>query len=182
MSKTTGIILGAIVALFVVIGITLITFSNTEIGIRNRFEGTEKKQVSFYEQMHKTISQKVQISKKVDESFKENVNIIMAGREDSEQVMMKWITESNPNANFSEVSALYQDLSRTIEGKRMEFFTIETQLADIEREHKDYVMTFPNSFYFSILGKEKLEYAPIQSDVTKEVFETGMDNNEKLDL
>lgn len=180
MKKTILLaVLGTIVA---VLAVSLITFSNQEVDVRNRFEGKLHMRTSFYDNIHKIISQKVQISNKVDDSFKENVNIIMSGRKDSENVMMKWITESNPNANFEQVSILYQDLARTIEAKRMEFVTIESQLADIEREHKNLIGKFPNVIFASILGKEPLNYAPVKSEETERIMQTGIDNNVKLDL
>ena len=183
MSKITKIIVALfVVALLVVPTITIISFSNNEIGVKNRFEAVEKERSAFYTNLHKTITQKVQISKKVDESFRENIDIIMSGRKDGEQIMWKWVTETNPNANFGEVSVLYQDLSRTIEGKQTEFFEIERKLMDIEREHKDLTTTFPNSLYFSILGKEKIQYDPIQTVEGKQVMETGIDSNIKLEL
>lgn len=175
-------IIGLILTFVVSIAITLISFSNTEVTLKNRFEAKLDERTSFYDQMHKIISQKVQISNKVDESFKDNINTIMEGRKDSEQVMFKWITESNPNANFDQVSILYQELSRTIEAKRTEFFMVEKGLADINREYKNLTNTFPNSMYFSILGKTPISYKPIQSTLTEQVMKTGKDDNIKLEL
>lgn len=175
-------LLGIVLIAAIVFFSNIIGFSNQEIDLRNTFQQKEKERVSFYDKMHKIISQKTQISVKNDESFKENVNIIMEGRKDSEQVFFKWITETNPNANFEQVSLLYQDLSRAIEAQREGFFIQEKVLSDIERQHKNLLQKFPNSFYNFFLGRKLLEYTPIQSSLTQEVFKTGVDDNIKLNL
>jgi hypothetical protein len=106
----------------------------------------------------------------------------MEGRKDSEGVFMKWITESNPNANYSEVSVLYKDLSRAVEAQREGFFNEEKVLQDVVRQHKNLIQKFPNSFYNMFYGRTKLEYTPIKSSLTEEVMRTGKDDNVKLDL
>lgn len=181
MNKTVIIAIIALVAA-ILLAIPVISFSNKEIDLRNKFEATVLARTSFYDNMHKTISAKVQISSKVDESFKENINSIMEGRKDSDQIMWKWVQEVNPNANFSEVSDLYKDLSRTIEAKRDEFVNRETLLADLQREHKSLIMLFPNSFINMFLGRKPLELKIIQSETTQQVMETGIDNETDLGL
>jgi hypothetical protein len=184
-SNTTLIKFGLIglglVMLFVFIG-NFISFSNNEIDLRNTFEQKIDERTSFYDKMYKVISQKSQIAVKNDESFRKNINIIMEGRKDSEGVFMKWITESNPNANYSEVSALYKDLSRAVEAQREGFFNQEKVLQDVVRQHKNLIQKFPNSFYNIFYGRTKLEYTPIKSSLTEEVMKTGKEDNIKLDL
>lgn len=182
MNLTKISIIGVLFVGITAIAIQLVSFNNHEIDLRNQFDATLLARTSFYDNMHKTISQKVQISNKVDDSFKENINIIMDGRKDSEQVMMKWIKETNPNANFEQVAEMYKDLSRTIEAKRSEFVNRETKLADLQREHKTYIQRFPNSMYNMFFDRKPLEFKVIQSEETMKVMESGVDNNIELDL
>ena len=176
-----GLIGLGVIMLFVFIG-NFVSFSNNEIDLRNTFEQKIDERTSFYDKMYKVISQKSQIAVKNDESFRKNINIIMEGRKDSEGVFMKWITESNPNANYSEVSVLYKDLSRAVEAQREGFFNEEKVLQDVVRQHKNLIQKFPNSFYNIVYGRTKLEYTPIKSSLTEEVMKTGKDDNVKLDL
>ena len=104
----------------------------------------------------------------------------MSGRKDAQQVVFKWVTETNPNANFSEVTRLYENLSNSIEGQREGFFEEEKILADIKREHDRVLKRFPSSVFLSILGRESLVYSPISSDRTDEVFKMGQDNSVKV--
>lgn len=42
--------------------------------------------------------------------FKENIQSIMENRKDGDKLMWKWVTEVNPNANFNEVSEMFQHM------------------------------------------------------------------------
>ena len=175
--------IGALLAivLFVFAG-NFISFSNTEVTLRNTFEQKMTERVAFYDKMYKIVSQQTQIAVKNDESFRKNINSIMEGRKDSQQVVFKWIQEVNPNANYNEVSELYKNLSRSVESQREGFFEQEKVLQDIVRQHKNLLQLFPNNFYNLFFDRQPLKYEPIQSSSTQEVFKTGIDNNVKLDL
>lgn len=174
--------IGAIVIMIIAAFATFVSFSNSEIDLRTAFEQKIDERTAFYDKMYKVISQQTQIAVKNDESFRQNINIIMEGRKDAEGVFMKWIQETNPNANYSEVSVLYKDLSRSVEAQREGFFNEEKVLQDIVRQHKNHIQKFPNSFYNMFMGRQPLEYKPIQSSLTEEVMRTGKDDNVKLDL
>jgi len=166
-----------IIGLFVIL-ISCISASNREVELRNKFTEQFDNRSALYDKVFKTIKQKGQVAKQNDSSFRYNVNAIMAGRKDAEGLMMKWIQESNPNANFSEVSALYKDLSRAIEAQREEFFQQEKLLRSVKREHDDLLGKFPGGFLLkTILGRKNLEYTPITSDRTENAVKTGKDND-----
>ncbi len=158
----------------------LVTFSNEEISLRNSFNQKISERTAFYDKMWKTLSQKSQIALKNDSSFRENVNIIMQGRKDAPGLFMKWMTETNPNANYEEVSALYKDLSRSVEAQREGFFVQEKYLQDIKLQHDNLVLMFPGSFFNLFFKREPLPYKPITSTITDEVIKTGKDDNVKL--
>lgn len=177
--KKLSIIIG-VVLLFVVGAMTFAGYHNDEVSLRNKFVQKTTERTAFYDKMWKTINQKGQIAVKNDSSFQKNVQLIMEGRKDAEGIMMKWVTESNPNANFSEVSALYKDLSRAVESNRDEFFEQEKVMQDIKLQHDNLMDRFPGSLVYSILSREKLVYKPITSDLTDEVMKTSKDNNTKI--
>jgi len=170
-----------IFALIAVVGIWLFSafvgFSNTEVTTRNAFKQKMDERTAFYDNMWKTIGQKGQIALKNDSSFARNVDLIMSGRKDAQNLVMKWVQESNPNANFNEVSALYKDLSRTVEAKRDEFFDQEVVIQDIVRTHDNLLDVFPNNLFNFFLNRPHLVYKPITSDRTDDVIKTGKDNN-----
>lgn len=182
--KTKTVIMLAVIASFaLLVGITasgFISFSNSEITLRNQFKQKYDERTAFYDKMWKTLSQKSQIALKNDSSFRQNVDIIMAGRKDAPQVFFKWITESNPNANYSEVSALYKDLSRAVEAQREGFFVQEKYMQDIQMQHSNLIQKFPGSLYNAFMGRQLLAYKAITSTITDEVIKAGKDDNVKI--
>jgi hypothetical protein len=174
----------SIISILVILVMSLIGsfifFSNTEVELRNRFTQKMEERTAFYDKMWKTLSQKSQIALKNDSSFARNVDVIMSGRQDSQGIFMKWVQESNPNANYDQVSVLYQDLSRSVEGERDGFFMQEKMIQGIVLEHSNLIGKFPGSLWNSFLGRGKLVYKPITSDRTDEVIKEGKDNNVNL--
>jgi hypothetical protein len=183
MEKKTVIkwgILGAVALFILIIAMNIISWSNREIQYRNAFIQKYSERTAFYDKLWKTLSQKSQIALRNDSSFRQNVNIIMSGRKDAQGIFMKWITESNPNANFNEVSALYKDLSRSVEAQREGFFVQEKYLQDIVQSHSNHIQELPGSFYNFFFGRKKLEYSPITSTITENAIKSGKDDNVKL--
>ena len=183
--ETKSIIKYAIIGMVVVVLIGLISsvisLANQETELKNRFKQKMDERTAFYDKMWKTLSQKSQIAVKNDSSFARNVNAIMAGRKDAGQLFMKWVQESNPNANYETVSTLYADLSRAVEGQRDGFFLQEKVIQGIVLEHDNIMTRFPSGFILSaFMGRTRLTYKPITSDRTDNVIETGKDNDVKL--
>ncbi len=172
------IILFAIFLPIMIIGIQLASLYNKDVRLRNQFNEKFSERTAFYDKMFKTIKQKGKIAVKNDSSFTKIVNIVMEGRKDSEGLMMKWVTEQNPTAQFSEVSSMYKDLSRTIEAQRDEFFIQEKYLMDIKLQSDNLLDVFPSGLILTTLfGKEKISYKPITSDYSENVIKSGKDNN-----
>lgn len=171
-----------LISIIIILSISgcFVSNSNSEVDLRNEFTKSKSFRIITYEKIHKAISGKAQIAIKNDSSFQNIVNIQMNGQKDNEGLVMKWIQQSNPAATFTEVSSLYKDLSRAVEAFREEFADNEKNLARIKKEHDNLLDKFPGSIIFSILGRKHLEYQPIISDATKQVFETGIDNNDKI--
>jgi hypothetical protein len=176
---TISIILGVLITGIVILS-GFVSFSNEEITLRSSFKQKYDERTAFYDNMWKTLSQKGQIAVKNDSSFRKNIDIIMSGRKDSQGLFMKWVTETNPNANYSEVSDLYKDLSRAVEAKREQFFVEEKYMQDIVMQHTNLIQRFPGSLYNSFYGRQMLIYKPITSTITDEVMRTGKDDNVKI--
>jgi hypothetical protein len=180
MKKSAIIISILLVPIITGIGM-FISYSNSEVKLRNRFTQKYSERTAFYDKMWKILSQKGQIALKNDSSFRQNIDIIMQGRKDAPDLVMKWIAETNPNANYSEVSALYKDLSRAVEAEREGFFNQEKMLQDLKLEHDNLLDVFPSSVVLSMMGKNKhIEYKPITSTITDAVITAGKDVNVKI--
>jgi len=169
------------IGLVVVLGLfffsSFVSFSNGEVDLRATFNKHYTDRTAAFDKMWKTLSQKGQIAVRNDSSFQNIVKIQMSGQKDGEQVVMKWIQQSNPTATFTEVSKMYQDLSRAIESERTSFLERETTLSSIQMEHFKLLNKFPGSFYNIFMGRKPIEFKPITSDRTDDVIRTGKDNN-----
>lgn len=177
MNTKKWAVIGIIAVLILTFSGCFISKSNQEIDLRNTFTQKKSERVTIYDKMWKTLSGKSQVALRNDSSFRTIVNIQMQGQKDGEGVMWKWIQQSNPTATYGEVSALYKDLSRSIEAYRNEFADIEKTLQDVKLQHDNLITKFPGSLILWILNRKKLEYIPITSDRTDEVFKTNKDNN-----
>lgn len=171
----------------VLIGIPLIflistyaSFNNREVDLRTTFEMQMKNRTALFDKMWKTISQKAKITKAYDSSFLRIVQEAMDPRKDGANVMMKWVTESNPTLQASTVQELYKDLSRTIESERERFFEREETLSSIQQQHSKFLRSFPNNLYNTFMGRKELVYNPISSDRTEDVMKTGKDNDTEI--
>lgn len=159
---------------------TYASFNNREVDLRTTFEMQMKNRTALFDKMWKVISQKAQITKAYDSSFIRIVNAAMDPRKDGANIMMKWVTESNPTLQAGTVQELYKDLGRTIEAERNGFFEREETLSSIQQQHSKFLRSFPNNFLNFFMGRKELEYKPITSDRTDEVIRTGKDNDVKV--
>jgi hypothetical protein len=174
-----------IIGLVVIVGgwivISTISLNNDYKKQTNLFGQKMLERTAFYDNMWKTITQTAKIAAKNDSSFARNINVIMSGRKDGDQVMMKWIKEANPNSNFQEVSKMYQTLQRVVESKRNEFFEQEKMIMDVKLQCDNTLSTIGGGTILrKIFGYKYLQYKPITSDRTDDVIKTGKDNNVDL--
>ena len=88
--------------------------------------------------------------------------------------------KTNPNANYDQVSNLYEDLSRAIEGERNDLMMKEKMIQGIVLEHNNLLQQFPGSLWNIKFKRAVLIYKPITSDQTDEVIKSGKDNNTKV--
>lgn len=174
MKKVIFIAIGVIVLLGAVGLISgYFYYNNTEISLRAEVEAQKQKVEGMHDKMWKTIQQKAQVSDEYKNAFSEVYPDIMAGRYSGEGdgSLMKWVTEQNPNFD----TALYVDLSQSIELLRTEFQNSQELMIDKAREHEVLCTTYPGIWF--IKNAEPIEYVVISSTTTKIVVETGVDDN-----
>lgn len=163
----------AVVVVLVVIWFSMsVSYQNKEIRYVNQFKAENQKIEAVYDNMWKSIQQIAEVTDNYKESFKEIYVQITDARYDKDNgVLMKWITESNPQFD----SKQYEKLSTVIEVERKRFLNAQTKIVDIVREHNNMLDVIPSKWFLS--GKEYLEYEVISSSITKTVMETRMDED-----
>lgn len=175
MSKKTIVILSSVV-IVVFVAIMCFTmsirYSNREVKLVNQFNMEMKNREATFDNMFKDISQIAQVAEKYKESFKDIYVHITSERYDKDDgVVMKWVQEKNPQFD----TKLYDRLANTIEVRRQEFLLVQRKLMDIENQHNNLLDVFPSSLFLS--GRERLNYQVVSSTHTKNVMETGIEDD-----
>lgn len=181
-AKTISMIVGgAIVALFVVIFISMkISYNNREIDIRKQIEAEKDIYQQNFDKQYKIIAQLVQVAERNvevnKEAFKEIYPELIEGRySQGDGTLMKWIQESNPTWDMQAITQTYNKVSVAVESQREDLYNQAKKLRDIVREREALIEKFPGSWFIS--NKEKIEITLITSGRTKEVFQTGEEND-----
>ncbi len=140
------ITLGVVAALAIGAILWAIGVSNNEKRLMLRGEAQQTVCEAFFSNMWEILQTKAGVANEYKEAFKEIYVPLIEGRYNDDNLLMKWITESNPTFDPS----LYKDLMVAIEAQRNGFFMEQSKLIDIDREHKTMRVVFPNSL---IIGK-----------------------------
>ena len=155
-------ILISVIAAIAILGLTYffmsVSYQNDEIRYVNQFKAEEQKIELTYDNMWKSIQQIAQVTDNYKESFKDIYVQITDKRYSKDNgVLMKWITESNPQFDIK----LYDKLASMIEVERKRFMNAQTKIVDIVREHNNMLDVIPSKWF---LGScERLEYEVISS-------------------
>jgi hypothetical protein len=173
-TKRNWLIGGGLAALAFIIFMMYATTSNKEVRLRNKGGAQEQLCKNNFDNMFKTIAQVAQVSEQYKESFKEIYIPLIEGRYKDQNLLMKWVTESNPNFD----TKLYDKLVDIIESKRNGFEMEQKKLVSILEDHNNLLETMPSSWFVG--GRPHLQITFITSAKTKEVYRTGEDND--LDL
>ena len=163
----------SILTVCIVVALIGVSSSNQEIKLRSRITAQKEVCEAFYDKLWKIISQKAQVAEKYKEAFKEIYPSLIEGRygNDKGGSLMKWIQESNPAFDVS----LYKDLMQSIEAERTGFFMEQKILVDLNNEHRIVRATFPGSVFIG--SRPDIQIKIVSSSVTKNVMETGMEEN-----
>lgn len=149
--------------------------NNKEIELRNRFNAQNKKREAYYDKLWKILQQKAEISNEYKDGFKDIYVSIIDGRySKGDGSLMKFIQEANPNFDVS----LYKDLMNEITIQREGFYNEQVILIDIQNEHINLCTNMLYSMF--IKNTTPLEFKLIESAKTKQVFETGEENDVEL--
>tara|TARA_R110000772_G_scaffold95789_3_gene194168 strand:- start:14670 stop:15281 length:612 start_codon:yes stop_codon:yes gene_type:complete len=195
---------GFIIGLIVLLGLGAIVFftyvskNDHEVTLREGIVAQDRVCRNHFDNMFKVIAQTAQVPSEFmeqsKEAFKEIYQPLIEGRyQDKEggqqSVMMKWVTESNPQFDMASAVILYSKLQVVVEAQRNEYTTQQDKTIDLLRSHKTFCSTFFNKNLFGMGSREILvcegESKPndpfcvrlIDSQVTANVYKTGEDND-----
>lgn len=176
--KTILVILGIVVLIGFSVNMAkkCVAYYNTSVEMELEFKRHGEKRLAVIDKMVKSIHQTLQIAEINDSSYYKNVLAITSMRSDNEQLMMKWITENNPNANYGEVSAIYNQVTSIISAERGNLLAAEEAMQRTSYEYEKFHRKFPNSLYLYYRPKS-LNYKPISTTENRLINQTGIDDN-----
>jgi len=184
---------GFIVGLIAVLAIggfwffSYVSVNDTEVTIRTKFDAQTDVNKNVYDNMFKKIAQAAQITKGNMESSKEAFKEIYIGmmkerKSGNNGSLMEWVQENHPQFDMAATSRLYEKLMDIMEASRNEFTNEQNKLADIKRAHTLHCGTFMNKNLFFMADRDTLKAEYVRSTITEQVFETGKDDDIKLDI
>lgn len=77
----------------------------------------------------------------------------MENRKDGDKLMWKWVTEVNPNANFNEVSEMFQHMQSLYLEKRSSIIAINKTLFELEKRDANLRTMFPSNMIINLVGE-----------------------------
>lgn len=152
------------------------SYHNEEVSLRARSIAQQRAVEIVFDETWKVIAQQAQVADKYKESFEEIYPALMEGRYGNSRggALMSWITESNPEFN----TALFEQLSRSIESKRAHLTKEQKTLLDIKREHDVLRTKIPSSLFVG--RRPTIEVNIISSSKAKEALDSGQEENIKV--
>lgn len=158
MGRVIKWVLGAILivliiqAVFVVVPYTISTF-NEQKDIRNSYNQKVQEKEVIMNEFTSCLTSSLNISNSNAEYFKENIQSIMENRKDGDKLMWKWVTEVNPNANFNEVSEMFQHMQSLYLEKRSSIIAINKTLFELEKRDANLRTMFPSNMIINLVGE-----------------------------
>ena len=180
MGKVFAVFALVLVFVGVTLGMALMGFHNTEVGLRAQYEAKTDANKADFDNTWKTISQVAQVPAKYKEDFQSVYEHYMQARSSGntgEGALLSFLTEAVPQYDGKE---LYARVQTVVEAKRESWTTRQKELRDVKREHDLLLRTFPGAFYNVFLGREELPIVLVTSSRTEEAFSTGTDEQVEL--
>lgn len=190
--KRLGLILLAVVVVIVALVVFMVDMNidNQEKDFRKNFMAQLKVNKTAHDVMWKTLKQDASVTEKYAADFSERVLPALVEGRIGKGEMMKWITESNPT--FS--SALYEKLMDKIGIERDKFKFSQDRTIDIQNSWNKLIENKPQKWFINSELFDKsadglyvneeiqalIDYKPVTSTQTEDVFKKGVDDNVEL--
>ena len=176
--KAVLIVLGSVLLVGLVIMMMCVGYANREVDLRTAIEAKQKDNVSEFDNMFKKIAQVAEVTVASKDALVEifSSHAKARGGIGENGTVMKWLTESVPNADIS----TYKTLQNIIVGSRDSWTMRQKELLDLSREHNRLLKRFPSNIVLSMLGRDEIDVTIVTSSHAEEVFETGKDDNVKV--
>lgn len=170
----------AIAAGALVIALTMggmgVSYHNQEVALRNQIMAQQRNTEQIFDKTWKVLQQTAGVADEYRDAFQKVYPDLMEGRYGNARggALLSFVRESNPT--FS--TALYEKLASQIEAMRSEFAREQTQLLDMQREHRNLIQQLPGAIF--LVGRQPIEVKLVTSGRTERAFETGREDDVDL--
>jgi hypothetical protein len=189
MKKQTmiGLIIAAVAGIMILMFFLMkASYKNTNVDMKQRITAQQQVTHANFDKMYKVIQQTAEVANAKfnmsKEAFKEIYPPLMEGRysNDKNGMLMKLIVEQNPQFDLNAAGSLYDKLAIAIAANRQEFFIEQEKLIQYNKEQRAFVSDekWPNNWFLN--ASDTIHIVIIESEVTKNVFKTGEENDIKL--
>lgn len=164
--------IGSVVILALVGVFMYMSYSNSEVRLRNAVTAQQTANETSFDTCWKIIQGQAQVAEKYKDSFKEIYIGLMEGRHyEKGGALMKFITEANPAFDIK----LFEKVSNSIEVQRTAFMRDQQKLIDLKREHDNVRMTAPGSWFVG--SRPPVEIKIVTSTKTGEAFKSRKEDD-----
>lgn len=165
---------GLLVLLFLV---GKITYSNSEIRLRNQISATQRNLLNELDKTMKNISSSAQITEYQMSSIKD----IIIGNAQARNTgaggsLMTMLTESVPN--IAPTSPVFINMMNLVTGARETFATKQTRILSMKAEHDNLRMLWPSSMFVG--GRPEIIVRIVTSTKAENALATGKDDDDVL--
>ena len=150
-----------------------VSINKEEAQLRLQVEAQQTVCKSHFDKMWKILQDQTGVTESYKDSFKEIYTNIMDERYDGKpQLLMQWVTESNPNFDVR----LFERLMESISVERNSYHQAQSRLTDMNRQHL--FMISPNNIptYWFLRNTTPINVVIVTSSRTEKAYETGQDN------
>lgn len=126
---------------------------NEQKDIRNTYEQKVQERNIMMSEFMDCLTSSLKVSETNANYFKENIQSIMENHKDGDKLMWKWVTEVNPNANFNEVSEMFQHMQLLYLEKRSSIIAINKTLFELEKRDANLRTMFPSNMIINLVGE-----------------------------
>lgn len=164
----SGVVLITLVSLFFM----SMSYKNTAVDLRLKFEASQKDVRLTHTNMWQTIKQKVAVNDEYQKAFIEVVKETVKGRTGG--ALFKSVTEGMPGLPAD----TYKMIMATIEGKRDELKNKQEIMVDVAKDYNALLEKPWSGFWCGLWGERtKLEAEIMTSSATEKAWETKKDDD-----
>lgn len=158
----------------------VVALLNSEATRRVYIQNKNLDNTSEFDNMWKTLANVAEVPEAKKDALKEIFNEYAAARnpnpEENNNLIMKWVQESVPNADLSE----YKNLQNIVVASRAGWTMRQKELIDMYASYCTMFERIPSGPILKAFGRKQITIQIVTSTKTKSAFDSGIDDDVQL--